>query len=71
MKCIASHSEATLWEVIVHSLWGAMADLVQYLGLHAPVSQMIEKLKLVYCVIACFDVLDRIFIGCNMQEWKG
>ena len=39
------------------SLCGAMADLVQYLGLQAPVSEVINKLELVYGTVASFYIL--------------
>ena len=52
-----SHTEATLWEGIVQSLHGAPADLVQYLGLQALVSEIINKLELVYGTVASFDIL--------------
>ena len=42
-------------------LQGATADLVWYLGLHVPVSQMLEKLKLMYGIIASFDILIQNF----------
>ena len=38
-----------------------MADLVWYLGLHAPVSQMIEKLSLMYDTMASFNILMQNF----------
>ena len=50
-----SHTEASL-EGIVHSSQGAAADLVQYLGLHAPVSHIINKLELVYGTVASFNI---------------
>ena len=53
----------------MHSLWGATADLVWYLGLHAPVSQMIEKLKLMYGTVAFFISCCRTFISYSWQEW--
>ena len=56
-----SHKETTLREGIVCSLWGAMVNLVQYLGLHAPVSYIINKLELVYGTIASFDILMQNF----------
>ena len=38
-----------------------MADLVWYLGLHAPVSGKINKLELMYGTVASFDVLMQNF----------
>ena len=56
-----SHTGEALRLVIVHSLWGAVADLVWYLGPHAPVSDIINKLELVYGTVASFDVLMQNF----------
>ena len=56
-----SHMEATLREGIVCSLQGAMADLVCYLGMHAPVSEYINKLELKDGTAVSFDVLIQMF----------
>ena len=55
---------------LVHSLWRAMADLVQYLGLHAPVSDIINKLELVYGTIATFDVLIQNFYKLHQRRME-
>ena len=34
-----------------------MADLVWYLGLHAPVSDIINKVELIYGTVTSFDIL--------------
>ena len=52
-----SHTEATLREGMVWSSCGTMADLVQYLGLQALVSEIISKLELVYGTVTSFDIL--------------
>ena len=56
-----SHTEVTLWEEIVQSLCGAAADLVQYLGLQTLLSEIINKLELVYGTVASFDILMQNF----------
>ena len=56
-----SHTEAILREGIVDSLWGATADLIQYLGPHAPVSHVLDKVELMFDTIASFDVLMQNF----------
>ena len=72
VKCvIQSHTEATLREGIVYSLWEATADLLQYLGLHAPVSHIINKLELLYGIVASFDVLMQNFTNYNREGQKG
>ena len=65
-----SHTEATLREGIVNSLWGATADLVQYLGLHAPVSDIINKLELIYGTIASFNILVQNFYKLNQGKME-
>ena len=49
---IQSHTEASMREGIAHSLQGATADQVWYLGPQAPVSELINKLELMYGTIA-------------------
>ena len=56
-----SHTEATFREGIVQSLCGAMADLIWYLDLQALVAEIINKLELVYGIMASFDILMKIF----------
>ena len=60
-KCDAMHTEATLWDRIVHKISGAMTDLVQYLGPHTPVLDIINNLELVYGTVASFDILMQKF----------
>ena len=52
-----SHTEVMLRDGIVWSFCTAMADLVHYVGLQSPVSEIINKLKLVYCTVAPFNIL--------------
>ena len=63
-----SHTEVMLREGIVWSLPSAMADLVQYLGLHAPVSEIINSFELVYGTVAFFDILMQNFY--KLQQGK-
>ena len=56
-----SPREAILREGIVHSLWGAVADLFQSLGLHGAVSHIINKLELMCGTIASFNILMQNF----------
>ena len=56
-----SHREATLREGILQSFCRAIADLVQYLGLQAPVAEIINNLELVYGTVASFDILMQNF----------
>ena len=52
---IQSHTEVTLQEGMVWSLHGAVANLVQHLGLQALVSEIINKLELICGTVASFD----------------
>ena len=45
---------------MVQSLCSTIADLVLYLGPQAPVSEIINKLELVYDTIASFDILMQL-----------
>ena len=56
------YTEATLQEGMVQSLCRAMANLVWYLGLQALVSEIIDKLELVYSTVASFDILMQNFL---------
>ena len=55
-----SHTGVKLREGIVWSLHRATADLVGYLGLQAPVSKIMNKLELVYGIVASFVILIQI-----------
>ena len=52
-----SHTEVILREGIVPSLCGSAADLVQYLGPQAQMSELINKIELVYGTMASFNIL--------------
>ena len=52
-----SHTEATLREGIAWSLCKAVAYLVWYLGPQVPVSEILNKLALVYGTMASFNIL--------------
>ena len=52
-----SHTEVNLREGIVWSLCRAVADLVQYLSPQTLVTEIINKLELMYGTVASFDIL--------------
>ena len=56
-----NHTEGTLWEGIVWSLDRAVANFVLYLGLQALVSEIINKVELIYGAMASFDTLMQNF----------
>ena len=51
-SALANHIDVALRESIVRSLAGVAANLMQYLGPYVPASQMVDKLELVYDMIA-------------------
>ena len=61
-------TEVTLREGIVLSLHGAVADLVWYLGPQTPVSEIINKLELIYGTVGSFDILMQYFF--KLQQGK-
>ena len=66
-----SHTEVTLREGMVwslHRLCRAAAELVWYLGLQALVSEIINKLELLYGTMASFDILMQNFY--KLQQGK-
>ena len=65
-----SHTEVTLREGIVWSLCRATADLVWYLGLQAPVSEIINKVEPIYGTVASFNILMQNFYNCNKGRQK-
>ena len=52
-----SHKEATLQEGMIQLLCRAVANLVQYLGPQALVSEIIIMLELIYGTMVSFDIL--------------
>ena len=58
---VQSRTQVTLQEGMVQYLCRTTADLVQYLGLQAIVSEIINKLELVYGNVASFDIWMQIF----------
>ena len=65
-----SHTEATLRERIVWSLCEAAADLVQYLGLQASVSEILNKLEFIYNNVTYLYVSIQNFSSCNKERQK-
>ena len=62
-SALTQHPKPALWKSIIHSLHGAAADLVHYVDPNAPVSQMVNKLELMYGMVASFDILLYNFTG--------
>ena len=62
VQCIKDHyPESVVWESIMRSLKGAVADMAWYMGLTASVSDILEKLSVIFRTVASFDVLMQNF----------
>ena len=62
VQCIKDHyPESVVWESIVRSLKGAVADMAQYMGPTASVCDILQKLMVIFGMVASFDVLMQTF----------
>ena len=62
VQCVKDHYlELVVWESIVRSLKGAVADMAQYMGPTASVSEILQKLTVIFCTVALFNVLMQNF----------
>ena len=53
--------ELVVWESIVQSLKGAVADMAWYMGPTASVREILQKLMVIFGMVASFDVLMQNF----------
>ena len=61
-QCIKDHyPELVVRESIVQSLKGAAADMAHYMGPTASVSEILQKLTVIFGTVASFDVLMQNF----------
>ena len=56
-SALANHPKVASRETIVWSLSGVVANLMWYLSTYAPVFQMVDKLELIFGLVASFDIL--------------
>ena len=62
VQCIKDHyAEVVVWESIVRSLKGAEADMARYMGPTASVSNILQKLTVIFGMVTCFDVFMQNF----------
>ena len=58
VQCIQDHClKLVVWESIVRSLKGAVADMAQYMGPTASVTEILQKLTVIFSTVTLFDVL--------------
>ena len=62
VHCIKDHyAELEVWESIIRSLKGAVADMVWYMGPTGSVSDILKNLSVIFGTMASFDVLMQNF----------
>ena len=58
VQCMEDHyPESVVWESIVRSLKGAVADMARYMGPTASVSNILQKLTVIFGTVVSFDIL--------------
>ena len=71
MQCIKDHYlESVVRESIMWYLKGAAADMACYMGLTASVSDILEKLSVIFGTVASFDVLMQNFYKISQGNEK-
>ena len=62
VQCVKDHyPESVVLESIVRSLKGTAADMARYMGPTASVSDILQKLMVIFGMVASFDVLIQTF----------
>ena len=57
VQCVKDHyPESVVWESIVHSLKGAVADMARYMGPNASMANILQKLTIIFGTVASLDV---------------
>ena len=71
MQCVKDHyPESVVHESIMRSLKGAAADMACYMGPTAGVSDILEKLSVIFGTVASFDVLMQNFYKISQGNEK-
>ena len=71
VQCIKDHyPESVVRESIMRSLKGAVADMAHYMGPTASVSDILEKLSVIFGTVASFDVLMQNFYKISQGNEK-
>ena len=66
----AHYPESVVWESIVRSLKGAAADMARYMGPTASVSDILQKLMVIFRTVASFDVLMQNFYKITQRDYE-
>ena len=71
VQCIKDHYlESVVWESIMQSLQGAVADMAHYMGPTAGISEILEKLSVIFGTVVSFDVLMQNFYKISQGNEK-
>ena len=71
VQCVKDHyPELVVRESIMQSLKGAAADIARYMGPTARVSDILEKLSVIFGTVASFDVLMQNFYKISLGNEK-
>ena len=71
VQCVKDHyPESVVRESIMRSLKGAAADMARYMGPTASVSDILEKLSVIFGTVASFDVLMQSFYKISQGNEK-
>ena len=71
VQCIKDHyPESVVRESIMQSLRGAAADMAHYMGPTASVSEILEKLSVIFGTVASFDILMQNFYKISQGNEK-
>ena len=55
------YPESVVWESIVRSLKGVVADMAQYMGTTASVAHILQKLSIIFGTMVSFNILMKNF----------
>ena len=71
VQCIKDHYlELVVWESIVRSLKGAVADMAWYMGPTASVSEILQKITVIFGMVALFNVLMQNFYKVTQGNYE-
>ena len=71
VQCVKDHyPESVVWESMVQSLKGAVAGMAWYMGSTASVREILQKLMVIFRMVASFDVLMQNFYKVNQGNNK-
>ena len=70
-QCVKDHyPESVVWQSIVQTLKGAVADMARYMGPTTSVTEILQKLIVIFDTLASFDVLRQNFYKVTQGNHK-